>query len=82
MVDVHIKMVTYVFKQKIGLWVKRKCLKQGKGKPPDYHIEEVHMDELHCLLKCCEISPKFPNFGHFLKRTYSVEVPVGLKFPI
>ena len=49
-----------------------------KGKP----IEEVHMDELCSLLKCCEISPKFSNAGHFLLWTYSVEIPIGLEFEI
>ena len=31
-----------------------------KGKPiEEVSIEEVHMDELRCLLKSCKISPKF-----------------------
>ena len=82
MVDIHIKIIHYVCKQKTCLGLKRKCLKQAKGNPPDYPIEKVYMDELHRLLKCCEISPKFSHGGHFILRTYSVEVLKGLEFSI
>ena len=82
MIDVHIQKIQYVCKQKISLGLKRKSLKQAKRNPPDYPIEKVYMDELHRLLKCCEISPKFSHGGHFILRTYSVEVLKGLEFSI
>ena len=31
----------------------------------EYPIEEIDMDELCRLLKCCEISPKFAKDVHF-----------------
>ena len=45
-------------------------------------MEEVHLHKLRRLLKCYEISPKFSDYGHFLLRTYSVEIPIGLEFEI
>ena len=83
MIDVHIQKIQYVCKQKISLGLKRKSLKQAKVNPIEVNpTEEVRMDELHRLLKCCEISPEFSDAGHFLLRTYSVEVLIGLEFPI
>ena len=48
----------------------------------DIPIKEVDTGELCRLLKCCEISPEFFNAGHFLLRTHSVKIPIGLKCPI